>query len=61
LTAGHKVRIIRAPRRGSVGIVKEMYDESRIVDNGIKYPGADVVLETGEVVFVPFVNLDVVG
>lgn len=56
-----KVRIRRAPYWGAVGRVKSVHDEPRTVESGIKCPGADVVLEDGTVVFVPHVNLDLVG
>jgi hypothetical protein len=61
LGPGLKVRIRRAPYWGRVGTVKAVHVEKHMVESGIKFPGADVTLDDGSVVFVPHVNLDLVG
>ncbi len=61
ISPGLKVRIRRAPYWGKVGTVKAVYDVPRLVDSGIKYAGADVVLDDGTRVFVPHINLDLLG
>ena len=55
------MRIRRAPYWGEVGTVKTVYSEPRTAESGIKFPGADVTLDDGTVVFVPHVNLDLIG
>lgn len=61
LSAGLRVRIRRSPYWGQIGTVKAVHTEPRSVKSGIKYPGADVTLDDGTIVFVPHVNLDLVG
>jgi transcription antitermination factor NusG len=61
LGPGQKVRIRRAPYWGQVGTVQSVHTEPLPVEGGIKYPGAKVTLEDGMNVFVPHVNLDLVG
>lgn len=61
LSPGLKVRIRRAPYWGEVGIVKAIHSEPRRLESGIGFPGADVTLDDGTVVFVPYMNLDLVG
>ena len=61
LAAGLKVHIKRAPYRGAIGTVKQVVYEPRRSESGVKYPGAEVVLDDGTVVFVPHVNLDLIG
>jgi hypothetical protein len=61
LTAGQKVRIRRAPYWGKSGTLKTLYDRPRKLENDLRQLGADVVLEDGTVVFVPYVNLDIIS
>jgi hypothetical protein len=61
LSPGVKVRIRRAPYWGQVGTVKTVHIQPQSADGGVKYPGADVALDDGTVVFIPHVNLDLVG
>jgi hypothetical protein len=58
LRNGLYVRILRAPHKGAIGKVKTVYTRPRTLANGIKAPGAEVILEDGTLVFVPHVNLD---
>lgn len=61
LAPGLKVRIRRAPYWGVVGIINKVHLESRAADSGVRYPGADVTLDDGSVVFIPHTNLDLIG
>ena len=61
LEPGQKVRIRRSPFWGQVGTVQSVHTERRVVEGGIKFPGAKVTLDDGTAVFVPHVNLDLVG
>ncbi|MBN1314130.1 MAG: hypothetical protein JXA42_01635 [Anaerolineales bacterium] len=60
LRSGQVVRILRAPHKGAIGKVKTVHNRPRSLENGIKAPGADVVLDDGTTVFVPYVNLDLI-
>jgi hypothetical protein len=61
LAAGNKVRIRRDPWWGKSGTLKTLYDRPRRLENDLREMGADVVLEDGTVVFVPYVNLDIIS
>jgi len=61
LAAGQQVRIRRAPYGGKSGTLKTMVEHPRRLDNDLRLLGADVVLEDGMVVFVPYVNLDIIN
>lgn len=58
---GHRVRIRRAPYQGMVGTIRTLHTTPKSVENGSRHSGADVTLQDGTVVFVPFVNLDYIG
>ncbi len=58
LAAGDQVRILRAPYAGQVGQVVAVYSRPRRSGLGILTPGADVMLDGGEAVFIPMANLD---
>ena len=58
---GHRVRIRRAPYQSMVGTIRTLHSTPKSMDNGSRYIGADVTLQDGTVVFVPFVNLDYIG
>jgi hypothetical protein len=59
--AGQKARIRRAPYWGKSGTLKTLYDRPRRLENDLRQLGADVVLEDGTVVFVPYANLDIIS
>ncbi len=61
LWPGAKVRIRRAPLWGQVGTITAIHIQPRGNDGDVKYPGADVALDDGTVIFIPYVNLDLVG
>jgi hypothetical protein len=43
-----------------MGIVTALYSHPRQTAIGTREPGADVALQNGEVVFVPYTNLDLI-
>jgi hypothetical protein len=59
LTVGAKVRVVRPPYLGAVGIVSAIVPQAQRVDSGARVHGVEVDLggETGTV-FVPYVNLE---
>lgn len=61
LAVGQIVRILRAPHAGRVGRVVAVHNRSRTLPIGMRIPGVDVALPGGEIVFVPYLNLDLVG
>ena len=58
---GQRVRILREPYHGTIGIIKRLHNEPKILDNGARHAGADVTMDDGTVLFVPYVNLDFIG
>ncbi len=58
LTAGARVRIVRAPYSGQVGVVAAVPDHARRIETGARVRGAEIKLG-GETVFVPLANLEV--
>ena len=58
LEIGQTVRITRAPYLGKAGKISRLYDRAKISDIGIHMLGVDVTLPNGEVVYVPYPNLD---
>ena len=60
ITAGQTVRIVRAPHHGLVGTVQAVYLHTRTTNIGARLPGADVLLPDGQVIFVPYTNLDLI-
>jgi hypothetical protein len=59
LTAGARVRVVRPPYFGAVGVVAAVPEKSQRLDSGARVYGAEVDLggNTGTV-FVPYVNLE---
>ncbi|MDX1662384.1 MAG: KOW motif-containing protein [Candidatus Promineifilaceae bacterium] len=55
---GQQVRILRAPHAGRVGKIVAVHSRAQTTAVGLRLGGADVALEDGTVVFVPFNNLD---
>lgn len=60
LSVGQTVRLLRAPYRSQVGEVVKLYRHPQRTVVGIKAHGADVKLANGNIVFVPYVNLDAI-
>ncbi len=61
IRAGQNVRLIHAAYQGQVGRVVHTYGLARFTPLGSRVPGADVALGNGQVVFVPYTNLDVIA
>lgn len=61
LAVGQTVRILRAPYTGRVGQVVNIHTQSYLTNIGLRVAGADVSLPDGQVVFVPYMNLDLLG
>jgi hypothetical protein len=60
LGVGQTVRILRAPFNSLVGEIVRLNTHLRTTNIGTKVHGADVRLPDGQVVLVPFANLDVI-
>lgn len=60
LNTGQLVRIWREPNTGKVGKVVALVNRPRVSDAGDRLPGAQVKLEDGNTVFVPYANLDMI-
>lgn len=59
LTAGARVRIVRAPYLGQVGTVVTIVDHPRHIETDARVRGAIIDLEQQDPVFIPLVNLEV--
>jgi hypothetical protein len=60
LAIDHMVRILRAPYTGQTGQVMRLNHYRKRTETGIVAYGADVKLTDGNVVFVPYANLDTI-
>ncbi len=60
LTAGQRVRILRQPYQSQIGEIVYLYQKIKETDFGPRVRGADVRLMDGNVVFVPYANLDTI-
>lgn len=60
LAVGQKVRVLRAENETLVGRVLTIYPQARRTKIGTRLPGADVELANGEIIFVPYTNLDMI-
>jgi hypothetical protein len=60
ISTGQNVRILSAPYRSQVGRVAAVHSHPHTTAIGSRAPGADVELPGGEVVFIPFSNLDII-
>jgi hypothetical protein len=60
LAVGQTVRMLRAPYSSLTGKVVALYRQAKPTATGLRLPGADVKLSNGEVISVPYTNLDVI-
>lgn len=56
---GMQVRILRAPHRGQIGTLTNIYEGLTSLPNGIRTQAGDVQLENGETILLPLANLEV--
>lgn len=61
LAAGLQVRMRRPPALGMIGSISSVKPGLTTLLSGLRAPAAEVILENGETVVVPLVNLEVVG
>jgi hypothetical protein len=61
LRVGTRVRIVRNPHLGAIGQVTDLPARPRQLYSGLWARGAEIELPSGEVVFVPFANLEHLG
>lgn len=54
-----QVRVLRAPRLSQIGILKEVHTGLTTLPNGIRTQAGDVILESGETILLPLVNLEI--
>jgi hypothetical protein len=57
---GQRVRVLRYEAGSPMGTVVALYSHPRLTAIGTRMSGADVELHNGEVVFVPYTNLDLI-
>lgn len=58
LSVGMRVRVLRSPYSGAIGTVTALPAQAQRVDNGMLIHGAEVNLGPAGIVFVPYVNLE---
>ena len=59
--AGATVRILRAPHTGAVGKIVSVPKLPQVLESGISAWGAEIELTGGEQIFVPWLNLELIG
>ena len=60
IRVGQEVKLLRAPYSGQLGKVEKIYNLSQILATGAKAQGVNVRLADGNVVFIPYANIDIV-
>lgn len=60
LRVGQMVRVWREPHAGKAGKIVALVKRSRPIEPGYRVPGAEVALEDGNQLFVPYANLDMI-
>jgi hypothetical protein len=61
LEEGLRVRILRSPYLGAVGMITMIYPGLTRFPSGLRATGAQIELEDGEKVVVPVANIEVLG
>ncbi|HEX9076317.1 MAG TPA: hypothetical protein VF932_11095 [Anaerolineae bacterium] len=59
--AGATVRVLRSPHMGAVGKIVSVPKLPQVLESGISAWGAEIELTGGEQVFVPWLNLELIG
>ncbi len=60
LAVGQVVRLLRQPYLNQMATVTHLYNLAQLTASGVKAHGADVRLENGKVVFVPYANMEAI-
>jgi hypothetical protein len=60
LQVGQHVRLLRPPHQSEIGEIIYLYQHLRETEAGTKAYGADVKLPDGNILFVPYANLDTI-
>lgn len=60
LAVGQIVRLLRQPYLNQMATVSYLYSLAQTTPSGIKAHGADVRLENGQIVFVPYANMEAI-
>jgi len=60
-TSGQRVRILQSPYYGEIGTIRTIPDRPMYLPNGLLIPGALVQVSSGDVVYIPFLNLEFLG
>lgn len=58
---GSQVRVLQRPYWGQLGTITEFAIQPEVTNSGMMLPGAFVKLDGGKKIFVPYINLEVVG
>jgi hypothetical protein len=61
LQEGAVVRLTRSPYAGQSGRIRRILEAPRMVESGLRFAGAEVVLQSGQTVFVPLANMEMLG
>jgi hypothetical protein len=56
-----EIRLKRDPNMGTTGKIVDLPESPILLDNGLRVMAAQVQLVTGETMFVPLANLEVLG
>ncbi|MBI3242215.1 MAG: hypothetical protein HYZ49_07980 [Chloroflexi bacterium] len=59
LVVGRRVRVLRPPHQGAVGILQQLVERPQNLPSGLQAPGAYVELEGREAELIPLANLEV--
>ncbi len=57
---GARVRVITASRGGAIGKIAEVLKAPRLMESGVSAWGAEIALDAGDRVFVPWENLELI-
>ncbi len=60
LAVGQMVRLLRQPYLNQMGTVHHLYSLAQATPAGSKASGADVRLENGQIVFIPYANMEAI-
>lgn len=61
LGVGQRVRVLAAPWVGEIGRIVTLQPDERCLESGLWLRGAEIELSSGQVIFVPFANLEHLG